>query len=89
MRINIYKEELTKRIEVITKVVDGITYTGLRIYLYMPVTTKPHNMQVRGPFLHRAGDDDSSAVTFWADREEIHQLIFAMKSAMAESGAHL
>ncbi len=81
MRINIYAEELTDRIEVISKAVDGVTFTGLRFYLYLPVTTKPvmvstdndhppYHIEVgggnqRGPFIHREGDDDSAAVTFW------------------------
>lgn len=63
MRINIYAEELTDRVEVISKTVDGVTFTGLRFYLYMPVTVG--DSHAKGPFLHREGDDDSSAVTFW------------------------
>lgn len=26
-------------------------------------------LQVQGPFIHRAGDDDSAAVTFWGKRD--------------------
>jgi hypothetical protein len=26
-------------------------------------------LQVQGPFMHRAGDDDSAAVTFWGKRD--------------------
>jgi len=85
MRINVYKEELTKRIEVVSKTVDGITYDGLRIYLYLPTTqhTLSGTRNVKGPFIHREGDDDSAAVTFWSDREDLHQLVFAMKAALA------
>jgi hypothetical protein len=68
MRINIYAEEITDRIEVVRKTVDGVTFIGLRFYLYMPVTVDPDGgtrFEARGPFIHREGDDDSSAVTFW------------------------
>lgn len=75
MRINVYREELTRRVEKISKTVDGVTYYGLRIYLYMPVTTSPHRMQVKGPFIHREGDDDSSAVTFWGDTHDLCNLV--------------
>ena len=64
MRINIYNEELTDRVEVLHQVVDGIPYTGLRFYLELPATV--NGAQYQGPFLHRPGDDDSSAVTFWS-----------------------
>jgi len=68
MRVNIYAEEMTDRVELVEK--NG--FVGLRIYLYMPVTQKLVDIgegnsveQLRGPFLHHDGDDDSSAVTFW------------------------
>ncbi len=75
MRINVYAEELSRRVEMVSKTVDGVTYYGLRVYLYMPVTTKPHNIQVKGPFIHREGDDDSSAVTFWGSSAELSLLV--------------
>ena len=78
MRVNVYAEEMTDRIQIIAKEIDGQTFTGLRIYLELPVTVRRQNIpgpedaevnptveQVRGPFMHRPGDDDSSAVTFW------------------------
>ena len=66
MRVNIYAEEITDQIEIISKEIDGSVYTGVRFYLHLPVT---HNgEQVQGPFMHRPGDDDSSAVTFWGKR---------------------
>jgi len=77
MRINIYAEEITDRVEIVRKTVDGQKFVGLRFYLYLPVTTKRGpmdppapgedgaTMQVSGPFIHREGDDDSAAVTFW------------------------
>jgi len=64
MRVNVYAEEMTRRVEIIEKEIDGITFTGLRIYLYLPVTT-PDGGEIKGPFIHREGDDDSSAITIW------------------------
>ncbi len=74
LRVNIYAEELTDRVELITKEVEGQTFTAVRFYLYLPVTL-PHGgpgqgeLQARGPFIHRPGDDDSAAVTFWGKRD--------------------
>lgn len=90
MRVNIYAEEMTDRIEIVEKEVDGNKFTALRFYLELPVTRvrdsflegcpdldvkKEDNyrsdelLQVRGPFIHRPGDDDSAAVTFWGKRD--------------------
>ena len=72
MRVNIYAEEMTDRVEFITKTIDGKEFVGVRFYLYLPVTVKDSKVggadEVRGPFLHGYGDDDSSAVTFWGKR---------------------
>lgn len=70
MRINVYAEEMTDRVEIVTKEVDGQMFTGIRFYLYLPVTLDRATdfelgTAVRGPFIHHEGDDDSSAVTFW------------------------
>lgn len=65
MRVNVYAEEMTDRIEIISKDVDGYRFTGLRFYLELPVTDPVTGTVTKGPFLHRLGDDDSSAVTFW------------------------
>jgi hypothetical protein len=55
MRINIYSQELTKEIEVISKVAGtGIRYYGIRMYLASPDI-----------LTHTAEDDDRSAITFW------------------------
>ncbi len=67
MRVNIYAEEMTDRVEIISKEIDGHTFTGLRFYLELPATV--HGQQYKGPFIHRLGDDDSSAVTFWGKRD--------------------
>ena len=63
MRVNVYAEEMTQRVEIIRK---G-DFTGLRFYLELPATVK--NRLYQGPFIHRPGDDDSAAVTFWGKRD--------------------
>lgn len=67
MRVNVYAEEMTDRIEIISKEIDGHTFTGLRVYLELPATVG--GQQYQGPFMHRPGDDDSGAVTFWGKRD--------------------
>lgn len=68
MRVNIYAEETTNRIEIIEKTTPDGTFTGLRFYLELPATA-PDGQQFQGPFMHRPGDDDSAAVTFWGKRD--------------------
>lgn len=63
MRVNVYAEEITDRVEIIEK--DG--HTGVRFYLELPVTYL--GKQVAGPFIHHKDDDDSAAVTFWGKRK--------------------
>lgn len=70
MRINIYAEEITPQVEIIEKTNEEGTFTGLRFWLYLPVTL-PNGEQAQGPFMHRPDDDDSSAVTFWGKRAMI------------------
>jgi hypothetical protein len=55
MRINIYSEEITHRIEVLETTADtGTPFFGLRVYLKSP------------PELHHTDeDDDTSAITLW------------------------
>lgn len=67
MRVNVYAEEMTPRVEIIAKEIDGHRFTGLRFYLELPATVR--GKQYRGPFHHRPGDDDSAAVTFWGKRD--------------------
>src|SRR6185295_7883598 len=82
MRVNVYAEEMTDRIEIIGKEIDGHTFTGLRFYLELPCTipappgegmvsipADESTINVSGPFIHRPGDDDSAAVTFWGKRD--------------------
>lgn len=67
MRVNIYAEEMTNKVEIISKEIEGHKYTGVRFYLELPATV--NGKQHQGPFMHRPGDDDSSAVTFWGKRD--------------------
>lgn len=89
MRVNVYAEEMTDRIEIIEKEIDGHKFTALRFYLYLPTTIRYHGVdeingamsinpndtdsknwrQIQGPFMHRSGDDDSAAVTFWGKKD--------------------
>lgn len=72
MRVNVYAEETTDRIEIVTKMINGQNFTGIRFYLELPVTVPQAQggvMQYRGPFQHHEGDDDSAAVTFWGKRD--------------------
>lgn len=85
MRVNIYAEELPEAgsIQIISKEIEGRTFTGLRIPLYLPVTL-PDGQQVRGKFMHHPGDDDSSAVTIWGKRD----LRLLLREALANLDAH-
>jgi len=56
MRINIYNEELTDRVELTTKEANGVTLNGIRFF-------------VGEAKEHTPGDDDSSAVRFWFSEE--------------------
>ena len=57
MRINIYHQEITDRVEVVTATAEntGAMFLGIRFYLASIDALKPP---------HHA-DDDSSAITFW------------------------
>lgn len=82
MRVNVYAEEMTDRLEIIGKEIDGHTFTGLRFYLELPATV--NGVQHQAPFMHRPGDDDSSAVTFWGKRD----LRVLLRQALAMLDAH-
>ena len=81
MRVNIYAEEMTERIEIISKEIDGQVFTGLRLYLELPTTVD--GKQYQGPFMHRPGDDDSAAITFWGKRD-LRGVIEIMKRKLDE-----
>lgn len=78
MRVNIYAEEMPDRprLEIIEKEIEGNKFTALRIYLELPATVD--GKQYQGPFMHRPGDDDSAAVTFWGKRDLRETLVAAL-----------
>lgn len=84
MRVNVYAEEMTDHVEIIRKEIDGHTFTGCRFYLHLPVSFLNGQPAVRGPFIHRPGDDDSSAVTFWGKRD----LRVVLRKALAMLDEH-
>lgn len=99
MRVNVYAEEMTDRVEIISKEIGGHAFTGLRFYLDLPVSYKPmidggvrpvsptedgQAFELKGPFIHRPGDDDSSAVTFWGKRD----LRDLLRKRLAQLDAH-
>ena len=57
MRINIYAQEITDRVEIVSATAEntGAMFLGVRFYLESPDSLKPPQHP----------DDDSSAVTFW------------------------
>ncbi len=100
MRVNVYSEEMTDRIEIVEKVTPDGKFTGLRFYLELPVTVPANTqlsgkdiavlepikdfpaqdvVQVRGRFMHKPGDDDSAAVTFWGKSDLREALKIALK----------
>lgn len=44
MRVNVYAEEITNRIQIISKEIDGVKFTGLRFYLELPASTFKYAM---------------------------------------------
>ncbi len=80
MRVNIYAEEITKRIEVVQKTADTTKpFWGLRAYLKSP-----------SDLHHTADDDDTSAVTFWfenmADLNDFRNALY-VNSQTSKQGA--
>lgn len=88
MRVNIYAEEMTERVQIITKTIEGQEFTGLRLYLELPVTVPglpgSDPDQLKGPFMHGPGDDDSAAVTFWGKKD----LRVVLRKMLAELDKH-
>lgn len=85
MRVNIYAEEMTDKVELIEKTTKDGTFVGVRFWLELPVTQQvtgfggsPQVEQVQGPFMHHNDDNDSSAVTFWGKK----QLKTALRKAL-------
>jgi hypothetical protein len=87
MRVNVYAEEMTDKVQIIQKVTADGTFTGLRFYLELPVTIpQDHGGHAiyQGPFMHGPNDDDSAAVTFWGKRD----LRVLLRKALAELDAY-
>lgn len=82
MRVNVYGEELTSRIEVVTKEADGYTFYGLRFWIKFPNSDWWVHRKVDGE-----NDDDSSAVTFWAD--DRHTLLDILQQGMDQLAASM
>ena len=60
MRINVYSQELTKEVALVSKQsTTGVVYYGVRLYLASPDILH-----------HTADDDDRSAITFWIPQAE-------------------
>jgi hypothetical protein len=82
MRVNVYAEEMTDKIELVTKEINGTKFTAIRFYLELPVTVP--NAQgkgvavYKGPFMHHEGDNDSAAVTFWGKKDLRPMLLKAL-----------
>lgn len=97
-RVNVYAEEMTDKVEIVEKVIDGVIFTGVRLYLYLPVTqnkvidggpNRPsvgQTVQISGPFIHGEGDDDSSAITFWGKSDLRDLLVKALDMLNAHYG---
>jgi hypothetical protein len=72
MRINVYDEEQTGRIEVVENTVRGEQFVGLRFFLELPVTT-PHG-NIQGPFAPNPVSEETAAVTFW-NRKDLRPML--------------
>ena len=47
MGVNVYAEEMTDRIEILSKELDGSIFTGVRFYLWLPSTADRKQFQDR------------------------------------------
>jgi hypothetical protein len=87
VRVNVYGEELTDRIELISKEVDegGEIYFfyGLRLWLKFPNQDWWIHRKVAGEL-----DDDSSAITIWAPSQEELQGLIKRMGFVAEGKPH-
>jgi hypothetical protein len=60
MRVNVYNEELTGRVEPTAKLANGVVFKGIRCFLCFP-----HNGGEKQTVMHTEGDEDTPAVTFY------------------------
>ena len=80
MRLNVYSQELTKVVELVSKTADtGITYYGARMYLASPDILH-----------HTEEDNDQSAITFWLPNNKTFTKmdlaqVFAAMSGLVEN----
>ena len=75
VRINVYDEEITGEVSIVTKTTDtGITFIGHRIFLDSPSSL--HHSEI---------DDDRSAITFWynADSPEEKKKVLSSLQSLA------
>jgi hypothetical protein len=89
MRVNVYAEEMTDKIEIIEKTTADGMFTGLRFYLELPVTVpQSHGGYTvhKGPFMHNPSDNDSAAVTFWGKQDLRNVLRIALEKLDAHYG---
>ncbi len=83
MRVNIYGEEITKRVEVVeTTSAEGNVFKGIRFYLKSHDDLFPPNHP----------DDDASAVTFWVKssrRGHVDEDSIFLRSLFLEAASRL
>jgi hypothetical protein len=87
MRVNVYAEEMTQRVELVRKRMGHEEFTGVRFYLELPATVNGINLS--GPFMNKPGDDDSSAVTFWGKQALVVALFKALRVLVATEDPHI
>jgi len=81
MRVNVYGEELTSRVELITKRVDDYTFYGVRFWLKFPNQDWWIHRKVDGE-----SDDDSSAITIWSASKEALKAILLQGLRALDTG---
>ena len=80
--VNIYAEDLTDRIEVLSKDIEGVSYTGLVLYLEPPTVIKSGHyagQNLPGSCLYR--DSGPYTLTVWGKRD-LRDLLDKMKDAL-------
>lgn len=84
MRVNIYAEELTRRVEVLHKA----GFVGVRLFLELPASraVAGGTQQVRGPFMASTGVEGTSAVTIWGkSADEVSDVLSRALAALHET----